>query len=319
MSPPYFESGYPYGHDQFISMMGESLAVIALCRALGPSQSSSQVLAEAEPAGTEPWVETLLFGSVEDVKKLLHSGFDPNSSTKLGGVTALMLATPDVDKMKLLLEHGANADARSRNKFSALLVAAQYPDSNAAMNLLLDHGAKVRMPSGQGAPLFNAFPIILAAMSGNSEMIGRLVKEGDRIDDKMNLLGMFPITPLLSLATTDRTGTVVALLDAGARVDEMDGDGLTSLSWAAIANRIEMARLLIGRHADVNHVDKKGMTPLLYAASIDFGDSAMVDLLLQSGADARARTPEGLTAVELAQKYKHTHLLASLERPQASR
>jgi ankyrin repeat protein len=319
VSPPYFESGQPYGHDQFISMMGESLAVMALSTALGPSRSSLQVLAEAEPVATEPWVETLLFGSVEDVKKLLDSGFDANSATKSGGITALMLATPDVDKMKLLLERGANADARSRNRFSALLVAAQYPGSSAAMNLLLDRGAKVRMPLGQGAPFFNAFPIMLAAMSGNSEMIGRLVQEGDRIDDKMNLLGMFPLTPLLSLATTHRTATVIALLDAGAKVDEVDGDGITSLSWAAISNRIDMARLLIERGADVNHLDKKGMTPLLYAASIDFGDSAMVDLLLRSGADATMRTPEGLTALDLAQKYKHAHLLASLERPQASR
>jgi ankyrin repeat protein len=135
----------------------------------------------------------------------------------------------------------------------------------------------------------------------------------------MNILGIIPLEPLLSLATTAKTGTVVALLDAGAKVDEVDGDGLTSLSWAAIANRIEMARLLIRRGADVNHVDKKGMTPLLYAASIDFGDSAMIDLLLHSGADAKARTPEGLTALDLAQKYKHTHLVASLEGPRASR
>lgn len=69
------------------------------------------------------------------------------------------------------------------------------------------------------------------------------------------------------------------------------------------------------RGADVNHVDKMGMTPLLYAASIDFGDSAMVDLLLNSGAGMGARTKEGLTALDLARKYNHTHLLASLEKP----
>ena len=102
-------------------------------------------------------------------------------------------------------------------------------------------------------------------------------------------------------------------------VDEADDDGITGLSWAAIANRVEMARLLIQRGADVNHVDKKGMTPLLYAASIDFGDSAMVDLLLKSGAQAGARTKEGLTALDLARKYQHTHLMASLERLRVAR
>jgi ankyrin repeat protein len=319
VSPPYFETGHPYGHDQFISMMGESLAVMALATTLGPAKSNPLVLKEAEPASIEPWAETLLFGGTSDVKKLLDGGFDPNSATQAGGVTALMLAAPDVEKMKLLIDRGANADARAKNRYSALLVAAQYPGSGAAMNLLLDHGAKVRLPQGQGAPLFNAFPILLAAFSGNSEIIGRLHKEGDRLDDKMTVVGLFPSTPLLELASTHRTDSVRALLDAGAKVDEADGDGITILSWAAIADRVEMARLLIERGADVNHVDKNGMTPLLYAASIDFGGSAMVDLLLQSGASASARTKEGLTALDLARKYHHTHLLASLEGPQASR
>jgi ankyrin repeat protein len=319
VSPTYFETGHPYGHDQFISTAGESLAVMALATALGPAKPSPVVLKEAEPASIEPWAETLLFGSTADVKKLLDGGFDPNAATQAGGVTALMLAAPDIEKMKLLIDRGASADARAKNRYSALLVAAQYPGSVPAMNLLLDHGAKVRLPKGQGAPLFNAFPIMLAAFSGNSEIIGRLHQEGDRVDDKMTFFGLFPTTPLLELASTHRTDSVRALLDAGAQVDEADDDGITILSWAAIANRVEMARLLIKRGADVNHVDKKGMTPLLYAASIDFGDSAMIDVLLQSGARTSARTKEGLTALDLAHKYNHTHLLASLEDPRASR
>lgn len=319
VSPPYIETGHPYGHDQFISSMGESLAVMALAAALGDGKPNPRLLRAAEPAGVEPWAETLLFGSAADLQKLLDTGFDPNSATKSGGVTALMLATPNIEKMKMLLARGANPDGRAKNRYSALLVAAQYTGSSAAMNLLLDHGAKVRLPKGQGSPFFNAFPVMLAAMSGNCEVIGRLVKEGDRVDDKMNLIGIFPLSPMLGLATTHRTNCVSALLDAGAKVDQVDGDGLTSLSWAAISNRLDMAHLLISRGADVNHVDKKGMTPLLYAASIDFGNSDVIELLLKAGARADARNGDGLTALDLARKYKHTHLLASLERLRASR
>jgi ankyrin repeat protein len=319
VSPPYFETGHPYGHDQFVSTMGESWAIIALAQALPPVKSNLPSLMEADPQGVEPWADIVLFGSTADVKHLLDGGFDANSATKSGGTTALMLAAPDVAKMKLLLARGANADARAKDRYSALLVAANYPGSSAAMNLLLDHGATVRLPKGQGAALFNAHPTILAAFAGNAGMIDRLRKAGDRVDDKMNLLGMFPTTPLLMLATTHRTEAVRALLDAGAQVDEADDDGITILSWAAIANRVDMARLLIQRGADVNHVDKKGMTPLLYAASIDFGDSAMIDLLLHSGAQPGARTKEGLTALDLARKYQHIHLLASLEGPRAAR
>jgi ankyrin repeat protein len=312
VSPKYFETGHPYGHDQFISTMGDCLAVMALADASARVSSARPQFAEAEPPAPEPWIETLLFGSAADVKTLLDRGFDPNSTSKAGGMPALMLAVPDLEKTKLLIERGANVDARAKNRYSALLVAAQYPNSSAVMNLLLDHGAKVRLPPGQGAPQYNASALFLAAYSGNVSILPRLRGAGDSPDSKMNVLGMFPVTPLLFLSTGWRTDAVKALLDLGGQVDETDGDGISLLEWAAIANRTDMARLFIERGADVNHVDKNGMTPLLYAASIDFGDSRMVDLLLKAGAHPDAKTPAGETALELARRYKHTHLIASL-------
>src|SRR6202040_4005071 len=48
VSPPYFETGYPYGHDQFISTMGSSWALMALARALGPARKvAAPALAES--------------------------------------------------------------------------------------------------------------------------------------------------------------------------------------------------------------------------------------------------------------------------------
>ena len=38
--------------------------------------------------------------------KALDQGLDPNAATKTGGTTALMLAQPDVEKTKLLLDRG---------------------------------------------------------------------------------------------------------------------------------------------------------------------------------------------------------------------
>ena len=72
VSPPYFETGHPYGHDQFISSHGRELG-----RRRPGADASAQVesklppLKEAEPQGIEPWAETVLFGSAADVKRLL--------------------------------------------------------------------------------------------------------------------------------------------------------------------------------------------------------------------------------------------------------
>jgi hypothetical protein len=48
----------------------------------------------------------------------------------------------------------------------------------------------------------------------------------------------------------------------------------------------ETVRALLDARAHVNYVVKKGMTPLLYAASIDFGDSSVLGLQA-SGEHAR--------------------------------
>jgi hypothetical protein len=57
--------------------------------------------------------------------------------------------------------------------------------------------------------------------------------------------------------------------------------------------------------AEVNHVDRFQMTPLLHAASIDCGSGAMIELLKFG----RQADPDALA---LAKKYGHTNLLKSL-------
>jgi ankyrin repeat protein len=317
VSPPYFESGFPYGHDQYISVTGTCWAVIALARALEPARPVPQLrLTESAPSGLEPWAETVLFGTLADLKRLLDRGFDPNSATRAGGVTALMMAAPDIEKMKLLADRGAKVNTRAKTKYSALMVAAQYRDASPAIRWLLERGAEVRLPPGQGAPLSNASPLFLAAYAGNADILRTLRDAGDKVDDKMLLIGTIPVTPLVGASLLGKTSVVRALLDIGAAVDKPEEGGVTALGDAVLGNQIEMARLLIERGADVNHIDQLGMTPLLWAASVDFGDSAMIDLLLKSGARPGARSKDGLAAVDLARKYRHTHLLASLGSPQ---
>jgi ankyrin repeat protein len=75
---------------------------------------------------------------------------------------------------------------------------------------------------------------------------------------------------------------------------------------------VEIARLLIERGAHVNHVDRWKMTPLLWSASVDFGESELIEVLTRAGADKATRDSNGLTALDLARRYKHTHLIASL-------
>jgi ankyrin repeat protein len=90
--------------------------------------------------------------------------------------------------------------------------------------------------------------------------------------------------------------------------------GDAGLTIAAIDNRGAHVRELLSRGADVNHLDTFGMTALHYAASIDYGETQMIEMLLQSGADTKRRTKHGLTALGLAKKYGHGDMQRLLKR-----
>jgi len=317
LSPPYFDAGYPSGHDQFLSMQGASWAVMALSYALEPARPvEPPALPGTEPAGVEPWVETMIFGTRDEVRKLLDGGLDPNAATKSGGTTALMMAAPDVEKMTLLLDRGADVNARANTRYSALMVAAQHQEGDAAINLLLDRGAQVATPAT--APVFNANPFFLASYAGNAKSLKRLLAAGGKLDEAMIAIGTSRTTPMLGAFKFGDMEVARTLLDLGAPIDFADGNGITMLGRAALNNDLEMARMLIERGASVNVVDKQGMTPLLWASNIDFGDSTMVELLLRSGAKPDARNKDGLTPLELARKFGHANLIPALEGTKAA-
>jgi ankyrin repeat protein len=311
LSPPYYESGLPYGHDQFLSAQGGAWADIALAYATGPAKKViPEQLPGVAPENVEPWAETMLFGTAADVKKLLDGGLDPNSATKSGGTTALMMAVPDAVKMKLLIDRGANVNARSETKYTALMVAAQYgTHSTPAIRLLLANGADAS-PS-QGKPLFNADPLFLAAYGGNAEVLPDLLKAGASLNGEMTLIGTSNSDAISGAVRHGYLDVADTLVKLGAPVDRTD-KRITPLVKAVLGDQVEMAKFLIAKGADVNHVDGNEMTPLLYAASIDFGSSAMIDMLLKAGARTDIKTKEGKTALELARQYHHTHLIPSL-------
>src|SRR5262245_35396551 len=130
----------------------------------------------------------------------------------------------------------------------------------------------------------------------------------------MTLIGTSRTTPRVGAFNFGDVDVATTLFDLGAPVDSADGNGITMLGRCALNNDVEMARMLIARGANVNVVDKLGMTPLLWAANIDFGDAAMLDLLLKSGARADAKNKDAPTPLELARQHGHTNLITALEK-----
>jgi ankyrin repeat protein len=306
VSPPYFQSGFPYGHDQFISIMGTAWAGTALLHAIPPKNGGKPKpveLPDLAPAEKDDWIRVALSGSVAELKKALDDGMKPNAKTKKG-TAALMFAARDPAKVRLLLDRGADADARAESGISAIMVASHYRGNAEVVRSLLKHGAKVNPPPGVKVQ-DSASAIVYVAMTGDAELARVLIDAGATVNDKMLVFGLLWVSPLSIATSRGDTAMMEFLIDKGANVNWEDEERITPLGWAVLGNHAPAAKVLIAKGAKVNHVDKLGMTPLLYAASIDYGDTAVVETLLAAGADQKARDEKGRTAQELARAYQH--------------
>ncbi len=303
VSPPYIESGYPYAHDQYISTDAACWAAMALMLTLPKvaNPSSPPPPAVLAPSSLKPWMETTLFGTPAELKAQLDAGLDPNAKTP-EGTTILMMAAPNVEKMKILIDRGADVRAKAQSGYTALMVATTYFGSAPAVQMLLDHGAEAN--PGTGAT-FHASPVFLAAMSGDRENVAMLLSRHANVSQKMDIIGMFPTTPLLGAVTFGDPEVLRALLNGRANIQERDPDGMTALDWAVVAHQTKAVKALIAAGADVNAVDHFGYTPLMYAATIDYGDSSTVTELLKAGADPNLRDKKGETALAHARDYPY--------------
>src|SRR5262249_48391240 len=181
------------------------------------------------------------------------------------------------------------------------------------VRFLLKKGAKVI--SDKSLEVRNdASALFFAAAAGDVQTIGALLDAGGKVDQRMMLLGQFSITPLNYTISLGDPELIDYLISKGADPNEMDNDQISMLGWATIANQASVVKALLARGAKVNHVDKFGMTPLLYAASIDFGDRTVTEKLIAAGADLKPKNKQGLTALDLAKHYNYAtlaNLLAS--------
>jgi ankyrin repeat protein len=97
-------------------------------------------------------------------------------------------------------------------------------------------------------------------------------------------------TPLMTCSWTGNAGAVKLLLARGADVHAKETRrGQTALMWALEQKHLEAARVLVEHGADVRARSKSGFTPLLFAAKQ--GDMESVRVLLAAGANVNEGTP----------------------------
>ena len=299
ISPPYFATGFGYGKDEFLSYAGSCWAVMALVAGASDAKTPA---APPPPASLSPglaWVQTALFGTAQDLGALVEKGLDPARKTE-AGTTLLMMAAPDEDKVRLLLSRGADPKARATSGVDAVMIAAAQRGTSGAIKLLLDAGAATHPSEGIRV---RRSPLVLASMTGDNETVKLLLSRGAE-----------PSSEAVSEAVTFGHADVVrTLVDAGADAKLTESSGINLLHWAAITNRPTVIPVLVRAGVPINATDDNGFTPLMYAATVDVGDTETLKALLAAGADRRIKNDDGRTPLDQARHYGHTQIADALK------
>jgi ankyrin repeat protein len=204
--------------------------------------------------GVMPLQLAAVNGSARMIDRLLKAGADPNAPLSVAGDTALMMAarTGRTDAIRVLAEAGANANAQETwGGTTALMWAVSEGHADAA-KLLIAAGADA-----------NARSHYVAAANGRG-FEGR-TPVANRTDPKVEEFASGWLTPLTLAAREGDVEMARILVNAGADVNAVAGDGKTALALAVFNGNYEAASFLVDSKADVNKADAQRFTPLFWA------------------------------------------------------
>lgn len=223
------------------------------------------------------------FWNHEDIARyLVEKGANLNQVDK-NGDTPLHIAAYNgrKDLCAFYLDHGAKLEAKNNDGFTPFLSACDGfgghdEDKPGTRRLLMERGANVKAVDKEKRNAINLlfckyddFPLIYNAYP-DYDFLKTLVEKGVKIDNA----GKYSDTPLLT--------TVYA----SAKESGLD----------------KYVRDLVSLGANVNQKHKNGYTPLTMAISVE--NCAMVQTLLDLGANTSIKFPDGKNIIQMLEEYE---------------
>ena len=279
------------------------------------------------------------------VRALLQSGVNPNTTAVFGSPPLVIAAQHCPDVVGLLLDKGAEVNARESMSGTALTAAINSKRTDTA-RLLVDRGADVNLIDFYDTP-----PLTLAVRQGDKEVVSLLLERGASVDkstigaaqqeenalqeavvqgNKEILLLLLAAKPnqtirskaLIMAVTKGNADMVRALLAAGARPTPQSQEWLKAVyaarqqSQAGKAGYGEVLALLrpLGVTTTVTKTEiearnAEGQTALL--AALAKNDAEEARNLLAQGANVNAQDRQGRTPLMEAIRH-HSPLSSSL-------
>ncbi|KAL9094308.1 MAG: hypothetical protein Q9165_003449 [Trypethelium subeluteriae] len=222
------------------------------------------------------WAST--FGFHEAVQLLLNNGANVNAKGGSDG-SALHAASSYGHEMvvKTLLNQGADINARKAPLGSALQAASAYGEEK-MVKLLLDQGVDFNAQRGNDDSALHT-----ASLYGQKKVVKTLLEHGADINAQVKPHG----TALQAASWRGHEKVVKLLLDQGADINAQRGNDGSALHAASLYGQKKVVKTLLEHGADINaQVNPHGTA--LQAASRQ-GHEKVVKMLLDQGADINAQ------------------------------
>ncbi len=282
--------------------------------ALKASFAKGAAVDTRDQRGTTLLMHAAAVGSPEAVRLLLDKGADVNARNELEA-TALILGAGNPEKARMLVEKGADVNAHSKLGRTSLIIAAGCDGCTPTVKLLLDKGADPNAKDKQGN-----VALVGATVADNLDSVKLLLAKGAGADvpDSQGY------TPLSWTASNCNLEGIKLFLSKGANVNAPNTSGgevkfgkiqlikLTPLMMASTYCAPEVVKTLLDAGAKVNDADIRGMTPIQFAVSSEAQNPAVVKLLVKAGADVNAKSSVGETALDWAKKFGSKDVIAVL-------
>ena len=219
----------------------------------------------------------------EFIKLLIDKGANINAKDK-NGKTALMKAA-EYDKssvIEILLKAGANIDEKDNNGWTALIWAETKGDKK-TVDMLVKAGADTT--------IFNDVTLLIySAKIGDIEKVKKLIDKGVNVNAYASITNIFDrnniYTALMGAVRGGHTDIVKLLIKNGADVNLEDYIS-SMLNSATMKGDVDIVKMLLDAGADANKQDIFSTTALNSAASACYFD--IVKMLLDAGADVNNR------------------------------
>ncbi len=262
--------------------------------------------------GMTPLMHAVSGDSEDIVKLIINKGADVNAREIRGKRTALVLAiyAGKIDMAKLLLSKGADIHTKDKDGDGVILAALPVESKS----------------------IFFARPVAGKKRNETSGILDLLIAEGANI----NMVNNHGKTPLIVVIKNKEVKNVQLLLSRGADPSQSDKRGISPLQYALRTSCVECAGLLldhgakigdglieasrrgkskfaelfIQKGADVNVRDKKGRTALMMTAESD--RLKIAQMLIENRANIDVKDNKGRTALIIAAGNGHLEMVKML-------